>query len=725
MTGPGLLRPVPQTDWLWTLGSLCALHKLPFSAEQVAHEFPPPHTLGSLLSAARALGLRVRETALSGAGVERVPLPVVVELTASAPQAEGGAEHAMCLGLVTAAAGGRAVLFRPASSEPQTLSLAELGTQMTGRAWLTRAETPAVADVDAASAQGTTSSFGFRWFVPELLRHRQVWRDVLLASLALQLVSLTTPLFMQAVIDKVVVHRTQSTLMAIAVAMAIFLVFSSLLTWTRQYLILHTGNRVDAVLSAAVWGHLLKLPLRYFEHRPTGVVAARLQGVETIREFVSGAAITLALDLPFLLICLAVMVWYSPMLSAVVVGILALIAIASALVAPVLQRRLDAQFLMGARNQAFVTEHIAGFETVKSLQMEPQLRQRWAGYLAAYLQSSFATKQIGNTYSVAASTLDQLQTLLVLMLGAYIVMTEPNFTIGMLVAFQMFAGKLSQPVQRLVGLWSQFQQARLAVLRLGDVMNAPAEPYSLQPRRLGQVHQASRIELADVSFQYTPERPTLYRGFNLVVQAGEAVAVMGPSGSGKSTLAKLLLGFYQPTAGAILVDGTDIRNLSANELRALFGVVPQETILFSGTIWANLTAANPGATFEQVAQACKMSGIHQVIESLPQGYQTEVGERGAGLSGGQKQRLAIARALLKGPRILIFDEATSALDAETAEAFALTVNRLKGRVTMLFIAHALPAKLQVDRVLRLGVRDDGADGKKRGAGAASLGAQAS
>jgi subfamily B ATP-binding cassette protein HlyB/CyaB len=166
---------------------------------------------------------------------------------------------------------------------------------------------------------------------------------------------------------------------------------------------------------------------------------------------------------------------------------------------------------MGARNQAFVTEHIAGFETVKSLQMEPQLRQRWAGYLAAYLQSSFATKQIGNTYSVAASTLDQLQTLLVLMLGAYIVMTEPNFTIGMLVAFQMFAGKLSQPVQRLVGLWSQFQQARLAVLRLGDVMNAPAEPYSLQPRRLGQVHQASRIELADVSFQYTPERPTLYR----------------------------------------------------------------------------------------------------------------------------------------------------------------------------------------------------------------------
>ncbi len=356
-------------------------------------------------------------------------------------------------------------------------------------------------------------------------------------------------------------------------------------------------------------------------------------------------------------------------------------------------------FLESARNQAFVTEHIAGFETVKSLQMEPQLNKRYAGYLASYLESGFRTKQIGNTYNVFANTMDQVQTLLVLMVGAYTVMNEPAFTIGMLVAFQLFAARLSQPVLRIVGLWSQFQQVSLAVQRLGDVMNAPFEPYSLAPKRQGDGQ--GRIEVQGLAFRYADDRPLLYEHLDLAIEPGKAIAIMGPSGAGKSTLAKLLLGFYQPTAGSIRIDGIDIRHLAANELRATFGVVPQETILFSGTIYANLTAANPGATFEQVAQACRMAGIHPVIEALPQGYQTEVGERGVGLSGGQKQRLAIARALLKGPKVLIFDEATSALDAETAENFAKTVNGLKGRVTMIFIAHALPKALQIDHVFQL------------------------
>jgi len=694
-------QPLAQADWLWALGSLCALHKLPFAAEQVAHAHPPPCTHASLVAAARALSLRIRNIRLKAQHIEKQVLPLLVGLHPEAPGQPDTAVAGPTLGLVTAAAAGKVLLFVAGSNTPQTLAQDDFAKRITGQAWLTRPEPEALADADGHSA-GAGRPFGFAWFVPELLKHKAVWRDVLLASLALQLVALATPLFTQAIVDKVVVHRTQSTLVAIGVAMAVFTVFSSILTWVRQYLVLHTGNRVDAVLGAAVWDHLLKLPLRYFEHRPTGVVAARLHGVENIREFVAGAAVTLILDLPFLLICLAVMLWYSVPLTAIVVGILLVIAVASAVVAPIFQARLNQQFLLGARNQAFVTEHIAGFETLKSLQMEPQLRQRWAGYLATYLQSGFATKQIGNTYAVVASTLDQLQTLLVLMLGAYTAMTEPSFTIGMLVAFQMFAGKLSQPVQRIVGLWSQFQQARLAVQRLGDVMNAPIEPYSLVPRRADQGEASGRIQIEGLAFQYAPDRPLLYQDLNLLIQPGQAVAIMGPSGSGKSTLAKLLLGFYQPTQGSIKVGGIDIRHLSANELRSHFGVVPQETILFSGSVWANLVAANPGATFEQVAQACKMAGIHEVIEALPQGYQTEVGERGAGLSGGQKQRLAIARALLKGPRVLIFDEATSALDTATAEAFAQTVNRLKGRVTMVFITHALPKALQVDGVFRLG-----------------------
>ena len=687
---------------LWALGSVCALHRVPFSAELVLREFPPPHDASSLIRAARAAGLRIRQTTLEARRIAQMRLPLIVTLRPRVAAANGCSGTAVAdagptLGIVTAAANGRVVLFEAGSNTAHTLSEEAFALRAGAECFPTAPEREATNDPDAAA--GTTRRFGFRWFVPELLKHRRVWRDVLLASAALQIVALATPLFTQAIIDKVVVHRTQSTLIAIGVAMAVFVLFTSLLTWVRQYLVLHTGNRVDAVLGAAVWEHLLRLPLRYFEHRPTGVVAARLHGVETIREFVSGAAVTLVLDLPFLVICLGVMLWYSVTLTAIALGILAVIAIASFIVAPTFQARLNEQFLLGARNQAFVTEQIAGFETVKSLQMEPQLRQRYAQYLATFLQSGFRTKQIGNTYNVFASTMEQAMTLLILMVGAWIVMTEPSFTIGMLVAFQMFAGKLSQPILRIVGLWTQFQQAKLSVERLGDVMNAPIEPYSVTPQR--QNAGQGRIEIEGLSFRYADDRPLLYENLQIIIEPGRAMAIMGPSGSGKSTLAKLMLGFYQPTAGAIRIDGVDVRHLAANELRAAFGVVPQETVLFSGTILANLMAGNPAASFDQVAQACRMAGIHDVVEALPQGYQTEVGERGVGLSGGQKQRLAIARALLKGPKVLIFDEATSALDGETAENFARTINALKGKVTMLFITHALPKALKVDGVVQL------------------------
>lgn len=688
-------REVPQEEILWALGSMCALHRRPFAAELVAKDFPPPCTTQTLVGAARALSFRIKPFKVKPERLARMALPLIVTLKAKA--AEEGQPSAPALAIVTVAQDDAIVFFPAGQNAPCTATVSEFAELIEGIGWMLAPRGDAVDDPDAPAA---ARRFGFSWFVPELMKHGKVWRDVLLASLALQLIALATPLFTQAIIDKVVVHRTQSTLIAVGIAMLIFTVFTSLLTWVRQYLVLHTGNRVDAVLGAAVWDHLLKLPLRYFESRPTGVVAARMHGVESIREFISGAAVSLILDLPFLLICLGVMFWYSVTLTMIVVAMLVVVGIVSAVVAPIFQKQLNEQFLMSARNQAFVTEHIAGFETVKALQMEPQLKRRYADYLAAFLQSGFQTKQIGNTYNVFASTMDQAQTLLVLMIGAYTVMNEPSFTIGMLVAFQMFAGKLSQPVLRIVGLWSQFQQASLSVKRLGDLMNAPVEPYSLIPKRM--TDGKGRIEVEGLGFRYADDRPLLYQNLALTIEPGKAVAIMGPSGTGKSTLAKLMLGFYQPTAGSIRIDGVDVRHMAANELRSYFGVVPQETMLFSGTIYANLVAGNPAATMEQAVQACRMAGIHSVIEGLPQGYQTEVGERGVGLSGGQKQRLAIARALLKRPRILIFDEATSALDQDTAEGFAKTVNGLKGKVTMLFITHAMPKALQIDEVLQLG-----------------------
>jgi len=544
------------------------------------------------------------------------------------------------------------------------------------------------------------SRFGFASFLPELLKHRRIWLDVLIASLVLQLLALTTPVLTQVIVDKVVVHQTYNTLIVIAAALLMGMLFNSILSFARQYLVLHTGTRIDAVLTSNVFDHLLKLPLRYFERRPTGVVIARLQAIETIRQFITGAAITLLLDCPFMLVFLAIMLWYSGLLTLVTSAVLLLIVALSIAVAPVLRGRLNRQFLLGARNQAFLTEYVSAMETVKSLQMEAQLRKRFDAYLAAYLQAGFSTRQLANTYSTIANACEQLLTVSVLCLGAWLVMKNDGFTVGMLVAFQMFSGRLAQPLLRIVGLWQEFQQAAIAVKRLGDVMDAPQEPYCLAPNREGIAR--GRIEIRNLSFRHADNLPYLYRHMDLTVGSGQCVAIMGPSGCGKSTFAKLLQGFYPPSDGAIALDGNDIRYYSANELRAVFGVVPQETVLFSGTVYENVLLGHAHASLEDVIMACKAAGIHDTIEQLPQGYQTPLGEHGVGLSGGQKQRIAIARALLKRPKVLIFDEATSNLDRDTAAAFGRTIAALKGVVTILLIAHELPPGVQPDAIVDLG-----------------------
>jgi subfamily B ATP-binding cassette protein HlyB/CyaB len=677
-------------DFVWVLGSFCALNRKPFEAGLLLRQFPPPFGFDTLIHAARSLGFKIRRSDSDATGIGKLNLPCLVILGD-----EGKARQRPAI--VIRAEDDAILLFEAGTNRPISLPMADFTRRYMGVAYQLALQVAPVKDPDGA--RDKRAVFGFRWFVPELLKHKEVWRDVLVASLIIQLLALATPLFTQVVIDKVIVHRTESTLIVIGIGLAVFMLFSALLSWVRQYLVLHTGNRVDAVLGAAAFEHLFKLPPRYFEVRPTGVIAARLRGVETIREFVASAAVTLILDLPFLVIFVGIMLYYSVPLTLITLAVIGAIVALSLVMAPIFRERLNEQFLLAARNQAFTTEYVAGLETVKSLQMEPQLKARYSNYLAEYLRSGFQVRQIGNTYNVAANGLEQLMTLLILVVGAYTVMRDSDFSIGMLVAFQMFASRVSQPMLRLVGLWQQFQQANLSVLRLGDIMNAPPEPYSVLPNRKRE--GKGKIEIENLSFRYSEQRPFLYEDFNLTVEPGKVVAIMGPSGSGKSTLAKLLQGFYAPSGGTIRIDGTDIGHLSANELRHYFGVVPQETILFSETLYENLLMANPHATFEQIVHACRMAEIHDAIEALPQGYQTEIGERGVGLSGGQKQRIAIARALLKQPRVLIFDEATSSLDTETAEHFATTVSQLRGNVTMLFISHALPKNLVVDEVVRI------------------------
>jgi subfamily B ATP-binding cassette protein HlyB/CyaB len=699
---------------VWLLGSLCRVHQIPFDAQWLLRHFPPPLTELTLLEAARGLGLRIAEAKFDPASVSKLAMPCVAfEREAATSGTATGAEpspqssqagrgHPV---LVVGVERGQALYFVPGESEAKRVSADELAQRFTGRCLLVSrvpdesAQSAGGDDLDATErpeVQPTPEmrGFGFAWFARELLAHKAVWRQVLVASLVIQLVGLATPLFTQVIIDKVVVHRTGSTLAVIAAGLVMFLLFSAGMTWLRQYLVIDTGNRVDAVLGSKAFRHLLRLPLPYFEARPTGTLVARLQTLESVREFLSGAVVVLLLDLPFLVLFAAAMAYYSWQLSLVVFFMLALIVVVSAIVTPLFRSRLNRQFQLGARNQAFLTEHVAGMETVKSLQMEPNLESRFDENLAAYLAAGFSTRQLGNTYGTIAGALEQALMLLVLCLGALLVMDAVGFTIGMLVAFQMFASRISQPLLKLAGLWQQFQQSIVAVRRLGDLMNAPAEPWSLKPGRVSEGAAAIRIE--GLSYRYDRDTGPLFEDLSLDMTAGELVVVKGVSGSGKSTLAKLILGFYVPSGGRILIDGRDARHSSANELRGHFGVVPQDTRLFSGSVYENLVAANPHAGFPEVVRACRIAEVHEAIEALPHGYNTRLGEQGVGLSGGQKQRIAIARALLKQPRALIFDEATSNLDPQTAERFADTINRLKGKVTILFIAHQVPASLSVD-----------------------------
>jgi len=778
--------PLSAEHFVWLLGSICQVHRIPFDAALALQQCPPPHSSNAILDACSTLSFKTGFRHVGAGDWAQAPKPCIAflkpepvvaeeedageEADAKPSEAEEGSpafpegalqaapsgppappvhkakvvqlhpsgqpllpSHDSCAcsalnpsqvdpeeleeaepsrhpALILQSDGEKILFFRACSEAPETVTVAEFAE---------RFEPDVLFLVREADAQGGskdpdltphgTKRFGLSWFFPELLRYKRTWRDILLGSLSLQIVGLTTPLCTQVIIDKVVAHQTHSTLAVVAAALVIFAVFSAVMTWVRQYLVLHTGNRIDAVLGIQVFRHLLRLPLPYFENRPTGVLVARLRGVEQVREFLSGAAFSALLDFPFLFIALAVMLCYSWQLTLIAVFLMGIICVMSIIVTPIFRQRLDKQFQTGSRAQAFLTEYISGMNTVKSLQMEPQLEQRYGDLTAAFLSSGFATRQVANTYNSAANTVEQVMSLAILIVGALLVMQNEGFTIGMLVAFQMFTSRMSQPMLRLVGLWQEFQQTQVSIARLADIMDMPAEPHALTPMRDGS--GPGKLELKDVSFRYSEDYPYLYRGLGLTLEPGKLTVIMGPSGCGKSTLAKMLMGFYMPTEGQILLDGRDIRRMAANELRRNYGVVPQETMLFSGSIYDNLIAAHPHADFKDIVQACKFAEIHETIEKLPQGYQTELGEHGVGLSGGQRQRLAIARALLKRPKILIFDEATSNLDAETAEHFARTINRLKGQTTMLFIAHMLPKALLVDEVVRFG--EEGIGGRRK------------
>lgn len=529
--------------------------------------------------------------------------------------------------------------------------------------------------------------FGFDWFLPVIEKYKQFFLQVLFISFILQLFGLASPFFTQVIIDKVLVHRSADTLDVLILGMVIVSIFQNWMLGLRSYLFSHTTNKIDVALSSKMFKTITALPIKYFQKWQVGEVVSRVGELESLRSFLTGSSLTIVLDIVFAIIYLAVMFAYSKILSLIVLIILPLFILLNVIVAPIYKKLINERFLVGAENRSFLIETITGMRTVKSMTIERHFVRKYEEILAKYVKSVFAVINLANIAGSIGMFIQQLFTLAILWVGAYYVM-KGDISVGELIAFQMMAGQLIAPIMRLVSTWQYFQQARVSVERLADIMNEETEP-AFNPSRTTLPNIKGEIVLDKVSFKYTPEGNTVLQNISLAIPMGLKIGIVGKSGSGKSTLTQLIQRLYLPDSGRILIDGVDIAQVEPAWLRRQIGVVLQDNFLFGGTIEENIAIACPNATKEQVIEVAKMAGADEFISQMQHQYDTFVGERGSLLSGGQRQRISIARALLSDPKILIFDEATSALDYESEKIIMDNLDEMtKGRTTIM-IAHRL------------------------------------
>jgi subfamily B ATP-binding cassette protein HlyB/CyaB len=584
----------------------------------------------------------------------------------------------------------QALIQSPAFARPQLISRGQFEAEWSGRLVL-MARRVSLGDL--------ARRFDVTWFLQAMTKYRRLLGEVLVASFFLQLFGLVTPLFFQVVTDKVLVHRGYTTLDVLVIGLLTVSAFESVLGALRTHVFAHTTNRIDVELGARLFKHLVALPISYFEARRAGDSVARVRELENIRNFLTGSALTLVIDLLFTFVFLAVMFSYSPLLSWIVVGSIPAYVAISAGATPLFRRRLEQKFELGAENQSFLVETVTGIETLKAMAVEPHMQRRWEEQLAAYVQSSFRVLSLGNWASQGVQFISKVVTALTLYFGAHLVIAG-NLSVGELIAFNMLAGRVAQPVLRLAQLWQDFHQARISIARLGDILNSIPEP-AYNPARAALPTIRGEIAFEHVTFRYRLDGPEILSDVSLRVPAGQVVGIVGPSGSGKSTLTKLVQRLYLPESGRIQIDGVDLGVIDVAWLRRQVGVVLQENVLFNRSIRDNIAFADPALPMERVVAAAKLAGAHDFILELVQGYDTVVGERGTSLSGGQRQRIAIARALVTDPRILIFDEATSALDYESERIIQDNMRKIAARRTVLIIAHRLSTVRRADRIITI------------------------
>ena len=681
------------TQALEALCLLARLHHVSADAATLAHQLAiDAHCelpRSDLLQAAKHIGLKAKLVRSTAERLNLAALPALARVM----DAEGGERW-----VLLAQCDGQRVLFQdvvPGAGGRPTIEPLDVFA----RRWAADGGAgELLVATSRASLVGELSKFDFSWFIPSLVRYRKLLGEVLVVSLFLQIFALISPLFFQVVMDKVLVHRGMTTLDVLVIGLLVVVVFESLLTGLRAYVFSHTTSRIDVELGARLFQHLMRLPLAYFQARRVGDSVARVRELENIRSFLTGNALTLVLDVVFSILFIAVMFFYSVPLTLIVLTSLPLYATLSLLVVPVLRKRLDEKFARGAENQALLVETITGIQTVKANALEPSMARRWDNQLAAYVSASFKTQSLATWANEGINLIGKLVNAATLWFGAKLVMDQ-ELTVGQFVAFNMFAGRVAQPIMRLAQMWTDFQQTGISMQRLGDILNTRTEVPPTNAAQLPPIK--GRVTLDQVTFRYRPEAAPVLQGVSLDIRPGEVIGIVGRSGSGKSTLTKLVQRLYVPEQGRLLVDGIDISLIDAAQLRRQVGVVLQDNFLFNRSVRENIAIADPAAPIEAIMRAAQLAGAHDFISELPEGYDTMVGEQGASLSGGQRQRIAIARALFSNPRILIFDEATSALDYESEAIIQRNMAAICQGRTVLVIAHRLSAVRHAHRIIAM------------------------
>ncbi|MBE9166120.1 peptidase domain-containing ABC transporter [Pleurocapsales cyanobacterium LEGE 06147] len=542
--------------------------------------------------------------------------------------------------------------------------------------------------------------FGLSWFVPALWSYRRVLLEVLLASFFVQLFGLANPLMTQVIIDKVIGGNSLDTLHVLGILLIVVAMFEALLTSLRTYLFSDTTNRIDLSLATEAIDHLLRLPMCYFGRRTVGELATRVNELEKIRQFLTGTALTVVLDAVFSVIYITVMAIYSPQLTLVALAIVPLFVLLTLVFSPILRRLLRAKAERNAETHSYLVEVLNGIETVKSQNIELRSRLSWQERYARYVSDGFKTVKLSTTVGSLSDFLNKLSSLLVLWVGAYLVLKH-QLTLGQLIAFRIIAGYVTSPLLRLSQIWQNFQETALSIERLSDILNHPQESPREQHHNIIMPVIQGAVTYEQICFRFLPAGPLQLNQVNLDISAGSFVGIVGQSGSGKSTLTKLLPRFYEPNSGRILIDNYDISKVELYSLRRQLGIVPQNPLLFEGTIYENIALNHPEATNEEIIAAAKIAVAHDFIIDLPNGYNTQVGERGSALSGGQRQRIAIARTVLQNPRLLILDEATSALDYETEQQLCRNLAEAFSGRTVFFITHRMSTIKDADLILMM------------------------